>query len=100
MHSFMKRFLFSLLSLFFFFFPASAESAPVVVPDSLRYMLTLEEAVRLGLRHSRVLEIARLDRQKASEKNREAVSAVLPQISGNVTYTRALESAKDRKSVV
>lgn len=93
MHSFMKRFLFSLLSLFFFFFPASAESAPVVVPDSLRYMLTLEEAVRLGLRHSRVLEIARLDRQKASEKNREAVSAVLPQISGNVTYTRALEPA-------
>ncbi len=53
--------------------------------------LTLDEAVRTGLEKSRTLEIARLDRDMAGQKIRESWSAVLPQITTGVTYTRTLK---------
>lgn len=59
--------------------------------DSSRYNLTLDDAVRLGLVKSRILEIARLDREMASEKIRETWSEVLPQLSTSFTYTRTLK---------
>ncbi|MFZ4525538.1 MAG: TolC family protein [Chlorobium sp.] len=56
-----------------------------------RTSLTLEEAVRTGIEKSRALEIARLDRNMAGQKIRESWSAVLPQITTGVTYTRTLK---------
>ena len=53
--------------------------------------LTLDDAVRTGVEKSRILEIARLDRDMAGQKIRESWSAVLPQITTGVTYTRTLK---------
>ena len=53
--------------------------------------LTLDEAVRTGLEKSRILEIARLDRDMAGQKIRESWSAVMPQITTGFTYTRTLK---------
>ena len=53
--------------------------------------LTLDDAVRTGIQKSRTLEIARLDRDMASQKIRESWSAVLPQISTSFIYTRTLQ---------
>ncbi len=53
--------------------------------------LTLDEAVRTGLEKSRILEIARLERDMAGQKIRESWSAVLPRITTGVTYTRTLK---------
>ncbi|MEI6847699.1 MAG: TolC family protein [Chlorobiaceae bacterium] len=53
--------------------------------------ITLDDAVRIGLEKSRVLEIARLDREMAGQKIRETWSTVLPQISTDISYTRSLK---------
>ena len=53
--------------------------------------LTLDEAVRTGLEKSRILEIARLDRDMAGQKIRESWSAVMPQITTGITYTRTMK---------
>lgn len=88
----MKRFVLPVLAVFFFFVPAVIESAPVVaIGDSSRYVLTLDDAVHLGLSRSRSLEIARLDREMAGQKIRETWADVLPQISTSFTYTRSLK---------
>jgi len=53
--------------------------------------ISLDDAVRIGLEKSRALEIARLDRDMASQKIRETWSGVLPQVSTSFTYTRTLK---------
>jgi len=88
----MKKFVLPVIAVFFFFVPAVIESAPVAaVGDSGRYVLTLDDAVHLGLNRSRSLEIARLDREMAGQKIRETWADVLPQISTSFTYTRSLK---------
>lgn len=53
--------------------------------------ITVDDAVAIGLRQSRPLEIARLDRDLARQKIRETWSQVLPQLTSGLTYTRTLE---------
>ena len=53
--------------------------------------MTLDDAVHIGLERSRMLEIARLDRDMTSQKIRETWAQVLPQISSDFTYTRSLK---------
>ena len=53
--------------------------------------LSLEEAVSAGIEHNRDLEIARLDRDIARQKVREAWAGVLPQLDAGFDYTRTLE---------
>ncbi|ACF44110.1 outer membrane efflux protein [Pelodictyon phaeoclathratiforme BU-1] len=55
--------------------------------------ITLDDAVRIGLERSRMLEIARLDRDMAGQKIRETWSEVLPQLTTGFTYTRTLKSS-------
>ena len=53
--------------------------------------LSLEEAVSAGIEHNRDLEVARLDRDIARQKVREAWAGVLPQLDAGFDYTRTLE---------
>ncbi|WP_294346438.1 TolC family protein [Prosthecochloris sp.] len=53
--------------------------------------LSLDEAVSTGLDRNRDLEIARLDRDIASQKVREAWADMLPQLDAGFDYTRTLE---------
>jgi outer membrane protein TolC len=53
--------------------------------------ISLDDAVRIGIERSRTLEIARLDRDMASQKIRETWSEVLPQVTTAFTYTRTLK---------
>ena len=53
--------------------------------------LSLDEAVAAGLDRNRDLEVARLDRDIADQKVREAWSGVLPQLDVEFDYTRTLE---------
>jgi len=88
----MNRFILPVIVICLLLLPSIAQSAPSgSVPDTLRYTLTLDQAVRLGIEKSRTLEIARLDRAMASEKIRETWAEVLPQLSTGFTYTRALK---------
>ncbi len=53
--------------------------------------LSLDEAVTTGLERNRDLEVARLDRDIARQKVREAWAGVLPQLDAGFDYTRTLE---------
>jgi outer membrane protein TolC len=69
-------------------------SAPVRadVPDTKpKMVITLEDAVRIGMKENRDLEIARLDRDMARQKVRESWSEVLPHLSSSFSYTRSLK---------
>jgi outer membrane protein len=79
---------FFLLSFLLLFAPAMLDAA---VPAANNAPLSLEDAVRIGLEKSRTLEIARLDKDMANEKIRETWSTVLPHISADLNYTRALK---------
>ena len=69
---------------------ATANAAVAASPGETR-SITLDEAVRIGLERSRSLQIARLDRDMASQKIRQTWSEVLPQITSGFTYTRTLK---------
>lgn len=58
-----------------------------------RLKLSLDKAVATGLDRNRDLEIARLDRDIARQKVREAWAGVLPQLDAGFDYTRTLEPA-------
>jgi len=64
---------------------------PAVTARGETGSISLDDAVRIGLEKSRALEIARLDRDMASQKIRETWSGVLPQVSTSFTYTRTLK---------
>jgi len=53
--------------------------------------VSLDEAVRIGMRHNRALEIARLDRRMAGQKVRESWAEVLPHVTSGFNYTRTLK---------
>ena len=75
------------LALFPSFIVASGEDA---VKGQL-VTLSLDEAVFTGLDLNRDLEVARLDRDIARQKVREAWAGVLPQLDAGFDYTRTLE---------
>lgn len=56
-----------------------------------RLAVGLEDAVRIGMKLNREVEIARLDTELSSQKVREAWSEVYPNITSNFTYRRTLE---------
>ena len=53
--------------------------------------LSIDEAVSTGLDRNRDLEVARLNRDIAGQKVREAWAGVLPQLDAGFDYTRTLE---------
>jgi len=71
---------------------AEAAFAPSQAPSEKSSMtISLEDAVQIGIKHNRDLEIARLDKQMAGQKVRESWAEVLPHISSGATYTRTLK---------
>ncbi|MEI6652622.1 MAG: TolC family protein [Chlorobiaceae bacterium] len=84
----LKTILLAVLPFFLMTGPSLLKAAPA--SEETR-SLTLDDAVRTGLEKSRILEIARLDRDMAGQKIRESWSAVLPQITTGFTYTRTLK---------
>lgn len=72
--------------------PAAAARAqtPPSPSDTLR--LTLDAAVRRALDQSTAIRLARADALEANGQVREARSAVLPQITGAIIYTRQFAS--------
>ncbi|MBN1928340.1 MAG: TolC family protein [Chlorobiaceae bacterium] len=56
-------------------------------------VISLDDAVRIGLQRNRQLEIARLDKRMAGQKVRESWAEVLPHLSSSLTYTRTLKSS-------
>lgn len=68
---------------------AAADMPPATRPKPLS--ISIEDAVSIGMRQNRELEIARLDKRIAGQKIRESWSEVLPHISSNVSYTRSIE---------
>ncbi|MBV5326909.1 MAG: TolC family protein [Chlorobium sp.] len=71
--------------------PDSVSGADIAGETKL--VLTLDDAVLLGLSKNRTLEISRLDRQMADQKVRETWAEVLPKVSTGFTYTRSLKSS-------
>ncbi|HHE33246.1 MAG TPA: TolC family protein [Chlorobaculum parvum] len=80
--------------------PAFAETKPETEaempvgseqPKAAPLVISLDDAVRIGLQHNRQLEIARLDKRMAGQKVRESWAAVLPHLSSSLTYTRTLK---------
>ena len=65
----------------------AAQTAP---PDSLR--LTITESVRRALEQSEEVRVARAEVDNASAQARSARSALLPQISTSLLYTKTLRS--------
>ena len=54
--------------------------------------LSLDDAIRLAARQSEVLQIARAGISRATGQVHIARSQYLPQLGGNLTYSRALRS--------
>ena len=82
----MKTFLKSLIILNFFAVLIFAQEAQEI---------TLEECVELAVKNNYMHRQALLTKEKAVEQEREAFGrSVLPQISGTVNYTNAIERAK------
>ncbi|NTU53601.1 MAG: TolC family protein [Chlorobiaceae bacterium] len=54
-------------------------------------VISLDDAVALGLKQSREIEMALLDKRMAGEKVRESWAEVLPHLSSSLTYTRTLK---------
>ena len=80
--------------------PAFAETKPETEaempvgseqPKAAPLVISLDDAVRIGLQHNRQLEIARLDKRMAGQKVRESWAEVLPHLSSSLTYTRTLK---------
>src|SRR5512147_1634230 len=67
--------------------PAAAQT---VGPDSLR--LTLTESVRRALVQSEEVRVARAQVENAAAQARSARSALLPQVSTSLLYTKTLRS--------
>ena len=67
--------------------------AVAVSQEQKTMVLSLEDAVRVGMQRNRSLEIARLDRQMAGQKVRESWAEVLPHVSTGLIYTRAIKPA-------
>ena len=87
-----KRHLLNLVSpLVCLLFPVLLFAADIGEPQGQELMLSLDEAVSIGLDRNRDLEIARLDRDIAGQKVREAWAGVLPQLDAEFDYTRTLE---------
>jgi outer membrane protein TolC len=84
----LKTILLAVLPFFLMAGPSLLKAAPA--SEETR-SLTLDDAVRTGLEKSRILEIARLDREMAGQKIRESWSAVLPKLSVDFVYTRSLK---------
>jgi outer membrane protein TolC len=53
--------------------------------------ISIEDAVGIGMKQNRDIEIARLDQRMAGQKVRESWAEVLPHLTSNVTYTRSIE---------
>jgi outer membrane protein TolC len=70
-------------------FCADAGAVEKTAPS--RLVVGLEDAVSIGMKQNRDIEVARLDREMAGQKVREAWSEVFPHISSNFTYTRSLK---------
>lgn len=80
--------------------PAFAETKPETdaempvgseQPKAAPLVISLDDAVQIGLQHNRQLEIARLDKRMAGQKVRESWAEVLPHLSSSLTYTRTLK---------
>jgi outer membrane protein TolC len=85
-----NRFITTLSALFVFACSGSAEAASAPA-EKAPLTISLDDAVRIGMKQNRDLEIARLDRQMAGQKVRESWSEVLPHLSSGMTYTRSLK---------
>lgn len=68
--------------------PAAAQDAAVAAARPADAVLTLEEAIRTALRHSRDLEQARLGYEGAEGQVREAWGSVYPRLDLTSSYTR------------
>ncbi|NTU94247.1 MAG: TolC family protein [Chlorobiaceae bacterium] len=67
-----------------------AVDKPAPKPAS-RLVISIEDAVGIGMKRNRELEIARLDQRMAGQKARESWAEVLPHVTSSVTYTRTIE---------
>ncbi|NTU58824.1 MAG: TolC family protein [Chlorobiaceae bacterium] len=67
---------------------AEAEPLPAEKPPMT---ISIEDAIRIGMKQNRDIEIARLDRQMAGQKVRESWAEVLPHLTSGMTYTRSLK---------
>jgi len=71
---------------------AVAGMPPVPPPSKVTPMaISIEDAVGIGMKQNRDIEIARLDQRMAGQKVRESWAEVLPHLTSNVTYTRSIE---------
>jgi outer membrane protein TolC len=80
-----------LLSIVVLFTGISGRGAVAAPEEPTRMVLSLEDAVKIGMQRNRTLEIARLDRQMAGQKVRESWAEVLPHVSTGLTYTRSIK---------
>ena len=69
----------------------TGREAAAAQEEQARVVLSLEDAVKIGMQRNRTLEIARLDRRMAGQKIRESWAEVLPHISSGLSYTRTLK---------
>ncbi|NTW52173.1 MAG: TolC family protein [Chlorobiaceae bacterium] len=71
---------------------AEASTAPASsTVEKSPMTITLGQAVQIGMKHNRDLELARLDKLMAGQKVRESWAEVLPHLSSSMTYTRTLK---------
>ena len=88
------RFITVLAVAFLLAYSGMAEAASPASPasgDNSSMTIRLEDAVQIGMKHNRDLEIARLDKLMAGQKVRESWAEVLPHLSSSATYTRTLK---------
>jgi outer membrane protein TolC len=69
---------------------APVGKAATLPEEPKKLVVSLDDAVRIGMKRNRALEIAKLDRQMAGQKVRESWAEVLPHISSGLTYTRTI----------
>ena len=81
----------SLLAIIALFAGFSARNAAAASEEPEKMVLSLEDAVKIGMQRNRTLEIARLDRRMAGQKVRESWAEVLPHVSSSLNYTRTLK---------
>ncbi len=81
----------AIFSLLFCLFLAGGWSSYAHAAEAKAQSVSLDEAIRIGLRQNRSLEVARLDRDFAGQKVRESWAEVLPHVSSSLTYTRSLK---------
>ncbi len=87
-----RLYLFSLVAaISFVLTPVPLFAVAVGEADGKVLPLSLQEAVTTGLERNRDLEVARLEKDIAHQKVREAWAGVLPQLDAGFDYTRTLE---------